>query len=102
APGRGQPALPPSAPKVLRSDWSVVGSPRPACDSRPFCPMCGSPAYSLNSGTPELFFVRAASLDDPSRFVAQMVVYTSNGFTWDYLDPALPKFDKMPPMAPQR
>jgi len=64
--------------------------------TRAFCPKCGSPVYSRNSGMPDFFFVRAASLDDPARYMPQMVVWTSSGFAWDYLDPALPRFAKMP------
>jgi hypothetical protein len=66
--------------------------------TRGFCPICGSPVYSTNSGMPDFFVVEAASLDDPSRFVPQMVVYASSGFAWDRLDPALPRFAKMPAM----
>ena len=45
-----------------------------------FCPKCGSPVYSRNSGLPDFFFVRAGSLDDPTRYTPQMVVWTSSGF----------------------
>ena len=67
--------------------------------TRAFCPTCGSPVYSTNSGMPDFFVVEAASLDDPSRFTPQMVVYASSGFGWDHLDPALPRFAKMPQMG---
>ena len=66
--------------------------------TRAFCPTCGSPVYSTNSGMPDFFIVEAGSLDDPARFVPQMVVYTSSGLAWDQLDPALPRFNKMPAM----
>ena len=46
---------------------------------------------------PDLFTVHAASLDDPARFKPQAVTYAMRGHAWDDLDPALPKFDKMPP-----
>ena len=46
---------------------------------------------------PDLFTVHAASLDDPARFKPQVVTYGVRGYDWDRLDPALPKFDKMPP-----
>jgi hypothetical protein len=39
----------------------------------------------------------AASLDDPTRYQPQAVTYRVRGYAWDHLDPALPKFDKMPP-----
>jgi drug/metabolite transporter (DMT)-like permease len=35
----------------------------------------------------------AAALGEP-----QMVTYTVRGHAWDRLDPAVPKFEKMPPM----
>jgi hypothetical protein len=70
--------------------------------TRAFCPKCGSPVYSRNSGMPDFFFARAASLDDPARYAPQMVVWTSSGFAWDHLDPALPRFAKMPAMERPR
>jgi hypothetical protein len=66
--------------------------------SRAFCPTCGSSVYSTNNGMPELVFIRAASLDDPSRFQPQMVVWSKSGYAWDHIDPDLPKFEKMPQM----
>ena len=47
--------------------------------------------------TPDVFTVHAASLDDPSRYKPQLVTYAVRGNAWDCVDPALPKFDKMPP-----
>jgi hypothetical protein len=46
----------------------------------------------------DLFTVHAASLDDPRRYKPQMVTYSVRGYASDQIDPALPKFDKMPPM----
>ena len=64
-----------------------------------FCPACGSPVYLTFAAMPDLFTVHAASLDDPTRFKPQVVTYGMRGHAWDDLDPALPKFDKMPPAA---
>jgi hypothetical protein len=65
------------------------------------------------TGTPRLYEVQAdsghtvrrgfcptsaGSLDDPSIFKPQFVCYTSRGHAWDFVDPALPSFPKMPPM----
>ena len=66
--------------------------------TRAFCPSCGAPVYITFAAMPDVFTVHAASLDDPSRFRPQMVMYGLRGHAWDHLDPALPKFDKMPPM----
>jgi hypothetical protein len=41
--------------------------------------------------------VHTASLDDPSRFKPEMVMYRARAYAWDHFDPALRKFDKMPP-----
>jgi len=65
--------------------------------TRVFCPNCGSPVYSLNSGMGGMVFVRASSLDDPEVFRPQVVVYTSRGPSWDKIDPDLQAFEEMPP-----
>lgn len=64
---------------------------------RVFCPTCGSPVFSYNSGFPDMMFLRASSLDDPSVFAPQMVVYTSRAPAWDLMDSTLPAFPKNPP-----
>jgi hypothetical protein len=66
--------------------------------TRGFCPACGSPVYLTFSAMPDIFTVHAASLDDPGRYQPQMTTYTIRGHGWDRIDPALPAFEKMPPM----
>ncbi len=66
--------------------------------TRAFCPVCGSPVYMTFAAMPELFTVHAASLDEPGRIKPQAVTYGIRGHAWDRLDPAIPKFDTMPPM----
>lgn len=68
--------------------------------SRGFCPTCGSPVFSRNAGMPGMLFPRASALDDPEVIKPQMVVFTSRGPSWDFIDPALPSFPEMPPAAP--
>ena len=63
-----------------------------------FCPACGSPVYVGFAANPEFFTIHAGSLDDPSRYNPQIVTYRVRGHAWDHVGPALPKFDKMPPM----
>ena len=65
--------------------------------AREFCPTCGSPIYSTNSGMPGMVFVQASSLDDPEIFQPQIVVYTKRAPSWDLVDPKLPSFEDMPP-----
>jgi hypothetical protein len=72
--------------------WDMVGDSGNV-KTRAFCPTCGSPVYMTFGAMPDVFVVRAASLDDPSRYKPQLLTYA-----WDHVDPAMPKFDKMPPM----
>ena len=77
--------------------WDVAGDSGNV-KTRGFCPACGSPVYLTFAAAPELFTIHAASLDDPGRYKPQMVTYTVRGHSWDRVDPALRKFEKMPPM----
>jgi hypothetical protein len=76
--------------------WEMVGD-NGNRKTRGFCPRCGAPVYLTFSYAPAVFTIHAASLDDPSLFRPQAVTYTSRGYAWDHLAPALTKFDKMPP-----
>ncbi len=58
--------------------------------SSAFCPDCGSPIFKTSSGYPDNVFFHAATLDDPSLFNPQVVVWSKNKQPWDYLDPNLP------------
>jgi hypothetical protein len=69
-----------------------------AVKTRGFCPTCGSPVYLTFSAMPDLFTIHAASLDHPDRYTPQMVTYTMRGHVWDRHDPAVARFEKMPPM----
>ncbi|MDV6330055.1 GFA family protein [Asticcacaulis sp. 201] len=64
--------------------------------TRHFCKTCGCPVLMTFAATPDVFTVRAASLDEPDRYQPQIVTYTARGHDWDHLDPALPKFERMP------
>jgi hypothetical protein len=77
--------------------WDIVADSGNV-KTRAFCPTCGSPVYMTFAAMPEVFTVHAACLDDPGRYTPQVATYAVRGYAWDKLDPALPKFDKMPPM----
>jgi hypothetical protein len=64
--------------------------------SRGFCPTCGAPVLSKNSGFHDMMVVSAGSLDDPALFRPGMIVYTERAPAWDRMDPALPRFAGMP------
>jgi hypothetical protein len=64
--------------------------------TRGFCPTCGSPVWLTFSAMPDVFTIHATSLDDPARYVPQMVTYALRGHTWDELPADVPKFERMP------
>ncbi|RYY73083.1 MAG: aldehyde-activating protein [Gammaproteobacteria bacterium] len=66
--------------------------------TRGFCPTCGSPVFMTFKAKPDIFSVRAASLDDPSVYKPQVVVYRASGYVWDNIDKSLPNFETMPPV----
>lgn len=93
--------FPSRAAVTLRGDakrWDMTGDSGHK-KTRGFCPTCGAPVYLTFAAMPDLFTVHAASLDEPTRFKPQAVTYAIRGYDWDTLDPALPKFDRMPPVG---
>jgi hypothetical protein len=87
------------APVELRgraSTWRDVGENGTPKD-RGFCSTCGAPVYLTFATAADVFVVTAASLDDPARFNPAKVMWASAGQAWDPVDPALPRFEKMPP-----
>jgi hypothetical protein len=64
-----------------------------------FCPQCGSPVTGKSSGMPGMLTVRVASLDDPSAYRPEMVVFARSAQPWDPIDPALPAHQGVPPMG---
>ncbi|MCX7304724.1 MAG: GFA family protein [Hyphomicrobiales bacterium] len=64
---------------------------------RAFCPTCGTPVFMTFPVMPDLFVVRAGTLDEPERYRPQMVIWTDAAQGWDRLDPTLPAFARMPP-----
>jgi hypothetical protein len=79
------------------AQWNVAGDSG-SIKTHAFCPVCGTPVYLTLAAMPQLFAVHAASLDDPGRYKPQLVTYAMRALAWDTIDPALPKFDRMPPM----
>ena len=65
--------------------------------TRGFCPQCGVPVFMTFAAQPDVFTIRAATLDEPARYQPQVVTYAARGLGWYRLDPSLPKFDGMPP-----
>jgi hypothetical protein len=69
---------------------------------RGFCPNCGSRLFARSAAAPAMMGIMAGSLDNPDWYRPAMDIYTASAQPWDYMNPALPKFPKMPPMEPNR
>ena len=80
----------------LTSYRSVADSGNPV--ERQFCSMCGSSIIYRSAAFANSVFVTAGSLDDPAIFAPQMVLYIASAQPWDRIDPALKRFDRMPPL----
>ena len=61
---------------------------------RGFCPECGTTLFGRNTGHQEIRPVSAASLDDPAIFQPNVDFWVEDAQPWDYMNPALPKFEK--------
>ncbi|WJH40466.1 GFA family protein [Aliirhizobium terrae] len=76
--------------------WEATGDGG-TVKSRAFCTTCGSPVYMTFPAMPDLFVIRAASLDEPDRYQPQIVTWTDGAQPWDRIDTALTTFARMPP-----
>lgn len=81
-----------------QSETGPIGRARvtAAPSSRGFCPTCGSPFFLTLPAMPEVVIVIPAILDDPGVFKPAAVTWTSAGYDWNHLDPAITKFERMP------
>lgn len=50
--------------------------------SREFCTTCGSPLFSFVEIMPDVVFVKAGSLDDPSWLTPEMTLWTASAPPW--------------------
>ena len=64
--------------------------------TRGFCPQCGVAVYMTFAAQPDVFTIRAGSLDEPARYKPQVVTFAARGHGWDCLDSDLTKFAGMP------
>ena len=67
---------------------------------RGFCPICGTPLFSIAEPRPHLTFIRAGALDDPSLLAPQAAIWVSQAPGWASIDPTIPRHDaQVPPVA---
>ena len=64
--------------------------------TRRFCGTCGSPLFSELSSSPELFVIKAGSLDDPNAVSPKAHIWTASAPVWSLPEDGLPRFEKNP------
>jgi len=77
-------ALPVDEVKITGEIREYKGSSDAGADTYSgFCPTCGSPLTSRTDRFPERLYFHAATLDDPSVFQPQFVVFAEAAQPWD-------------------
>jgi hypothetical protein len=66
---------------------------------RYFCPTCGSLLFGMTEVAPEAVSIYVGTLDDPSTFQPEAVMFTRNRHDWDVTTKALMEFETMPPRS---
>ncbi len=63
-----------------------------------FCPDCGARLTGKAEAMPGLLLLQAGNYDQPERFKPSMDIFTASAAPWDAMDPALAKYEGMPPL----
>ena len=69
---------------------------------RHFCPSCGSLLFGTPEAVPHAVIICVGTLDEPSVFQPQAVMFKRDRHAWDLTAGALPEFEMMPPAANER
>ena len=64
---------------------------------RHFCPECGSLLFGTPEVSPDAVTIYVGSLDDPSAFKPQSILFTRDRAAWDQIAGSIPEFDTVPP-----
>jgi hypothetical protein len=63
---------------------------------RQFCPECGTPMFSALEGNPQLWAIKAGTMDDPSVLKPTAFLWMTSAQPWAHKDPAIHAFAKQP------
>ena len=63
---------------------------------RQFCPTCGTPMFSALKGMPDLWAIKAGTMDDASKLKPTAFIWTKSAQPWAHLDKAMPSFERQP------
>lgn len=61
--------------------------------TRYFCPDCGSPLYTAPPLHPDVYFIKAGSLDDPSLVKPNRQAWMRSRVDWAEIDPGLTAYE---------
>ena len=64
------------------ASFSTVGTDHGGETQRSFCTACGSPLFSIAAVAPELAFIKAGTLDDPSWIEPAVEAWTTSAQPW--------------------
>jgi hypothetical protein len=67
--------------------------------TRRFCPQCGSAIMTEIAATPDLDWLKAGTLDDPTWLRPQMNMWCSSAQPWVSMDDAIPAYERNPPLG---
>jgi hypothetical protein len=88
--------------RVASADFRIVaGSPKGFTKpgdsgrlvTRFFCPDCGSPLYTQPPLHPDVVFIKAGSLDDPTVVHPNRQAWTRSRVSWSDIDPAIASYE---------
>jgi hypothetical protein len=65
--------------------------------ARHFCPTCGSLLFAMAEVAPQAISIYAGSLDEPSIFHPDTILFRRERHHWDITAGALSEFETMPP-----
>jgi hypothetical protein len=68
--------------------------------TRHFCPTCGSLLFGTTEIAPEAVSIYVGTLDDPSVFQPEAVMFRRDRYAWDVGAEALTEFETIPLSAP--
>lgn len=64
---------------------------------RHFCPVCGSLLFGMAEIVPDIASIYVGSLDDPSLFKPDTVLFARDRHLWDVTAGSLTEYETMPP-----
>ncbi len=93
---------------VLETQLSLAGEPAVHTSiggsggqvRRHFCPQCAGRLYTAADSAGPVRMVQAGSLDEPNAVTPTVAIFVKDALSWDQIDPAVTKFDHLPPSPP--